>query len=66
MKAKTKELFAFVCEQMTKLDKGEIDVEKAKQQANLCKQANNLLKYELDRAKAISKFKGIEIREIEQ
>jgi hypothetical protein len=36
---------------MEKLDNGQIDVQQAREQSNLCKQANNLLKYELDRAK---------------
>jgi len=47
----TKSLLTFVFNQMEKLDKGEIDVQKAREQGNLCKQANNILKYELDRAK---------------
>lgn len=62
---KTKELFSFVCDQMSKLDKKEIDVEQAKAQANLVKQANNLLKYELDRAVSLSKFENLNIREID-
>lgn len=45
----SKSLFAFVCDQMEQLQADEITVEKAKAQANLAKQANNLLKYELDR-----------------
>lgn len=47
----SKSLLAFVFDQMEKLDKSEIDIETAKAQANLAKQSNNLLKYELDRAK---------------
>lgn len=46
-----KSLLHFVFAQMEKLDKGEIDVEQAKAQANLSKQANNALRYELDRTK---------------
>ena len=42
-----------------------ISVEEAKAQANLLKQSNNLMRYELDRALAIVKFEGIEIRDIE-
>jgi hypothetical protein len=42
-----------------------ISVEEAKAQSNLIKQANNLLRYELDRAVAIQKFDNIEIRNIE-
>ena len=47
----SKSLLHFVFEQMEKLDSGQIDVQQAREQSNLCKQANNLLKYELDRAK---------------
>jgi len=47
----SKSLLAFVFDQMEKLDKGEIDTQTASEQAKLAKQANNLLKYELDRAK---------------
>lgn len=46
-----KSLLAFIFDQMDKLDNKEIDVETAKAQSNLCKQANNALKYELNRAK---------------
>ena len=42
---------------MEKLDAKEIDNETAKSQANLSKQANNALKYELDRANTIMKLK---------
>jgi hypothetical protein len=42
-----------------------ISVEEAKAQANLLKQSNNILRYELDRAIAIQKFDKIEIRNIE-
>ena len=47
----SKSLLGFVFEQMEKLDKGEIDNAQAREQSNLIKQANNLLKYELDRSK---------------
>jgi hypothetical protein len=46
-----KSLISFLFEQMDKLDKSEIDVNTAKAQADLAKQVNNSLKYELDRAK---------------
>ncbi len=46
----SKSLFTFICNQMEMLDKDVITVEKAKAQSALAKQANNLLKYELDRA----------------
>lgn len=45
---KIKELLDFTCLMMKKLDKKEIDVEEAKAQANLIKQANNIMRYELD------------------
>ncbi|MCP4355972.1 MAG: hypothetical protein GY793_10160 [Proteobacteria bacterium] len=68
-----KSLIAFLFNQMEKLDEGKIDVQKAREQANLSKQVNNAMKYELDRAKvkmeltkhnAIYKD-GINLREIE-
>lgn len=70
----SKSLFSFICDQMDKLQESSISVEQAKAQANLAKQANNILKYELDRASVLMKIaefnmenKGnkIEIREIE-
>ncbi len=70
----SKSLFAFVCDQMEKLTTDEITVEKAKAQANLAKQANNLLKYELDRANTQMKITifnkenidgKVELRELE-
>jgi hypothetical protein len=51
-----KSLLAFIFGQMEKLDNNEIDVEKAKAQAHLAKQANNSLKYELDRANTLVKI----------
>jgi len=45
-----KSLLHFIFDQMEKLDKKEIDINEAKTQALLAKQANNALKYELDRA----------------
>ena len=64
--ASTKGIFKHLCDQMDKLNAQVISVEEAKAQANMAKQANNLLKYELDRATATAKF-GIDlnIREIE-
>lgn len=47
----TKSLLSFVFGQMEKLDEGLMSVEEANAQANLTKQATNILKYELDRAK---------------
>lgn len=68
-----KSMIAFLFDQMDKLDKDIIDVQKAREQANLSKQVNNAMKYELDRAKtkmeltkhnAIYKD-GLDLREIE-
>ena len=68
-----KSMIAFLFSQMEKLDKGEIDVQKAREQANLSKQVNNAMKYELDRTRvqmeltkhnAIYKD-GVNLREIE-
>lgn len=60
-----KELFSHAFDMMMLLKSKAISVEEAKAQANLLKQSNNLLKYELDRALAISKYENIEIRDIE-
>lgn len=49
----SKSLLEFIFIQMEKLDKNQINTEKAREQANLCKQANNVLKYEIDRAKVL-------------
>lgn len=68
-----KSMIAFLFNQMDKLDKDEINVQKAREQANLSKQVNNAMKYELDRAKikmeltkhnAIYKD-GLDLRDIE-
>jgi hypothetical protein len=70
----SKSLFSFICDQMEKLQESSISVEQAKAQANLAKQANNILKYELDRASVLMKIaefnrenenNKVEIREIE-
>lgn len=68
-----KSLLHFVYGQMEKLDKKEIDVQTAKAQADLAKQANNVMKYELDRANLLMKLDShnrenkaeINLREIE-
>lgn len=44
-----KSLLHFLFDQMEKLDGGKISVETAREQANLAKQANNCMKYELQR-----------------
>ena len=58
----SKSLFAMICDQVEKLDKNEIDVEQAKAQSNLFKQANNILKYELDRANTQIKVRDFNLR----
>ena len=61
--ANTKAIFKHLCDQMDKLNSKVISVEEAKAQANMAKQANNLLKYELDKAVAIAKY-GEDINEM--
>lgn len=51
-----KSLLHFICDQMNKLDQGSITVDQAKAQANLAKQANNSLRYELERAELLIKL----------
>lgn len=64
--ASSKAIFEHLCDQMSKLNAKVINIEEAKAQSNLAKQANNLLKYELDRAVAKAKFKeDFELRDIE-
>jgi hypothetical protein len=46
-----KSLIAFLFDQMNKLDENKITAEDAKAQANLAKQVNNAMKYELDLVK---------------
>jgi len=69
----SKSLLSFVFTQMEKLDNNEIENDQAREQGNLVKQANNLLRYELDRAKVKMKLTehnaiykdGLNLREIE-
>lgn len=63
----SKSLLHFIFNQMEKLDKKEITVQEGQAQANLSKQANNLLNYELKRAQTLLSLKGSDIilREIE-
>jgi hypothetical protein len=65
----TKSLFAHLCIQMEKLDKGEIDAATASAQAKLVAQCNNLLNYELKRAVIINAVESNnakdKVREIE-
>ena len=65
-KVNSKELLKHSFNTMMLLKAKSISVEEAKAQSNLLKQSNNLLRYELDRALAISKFEGIKIRNIEE
>lgn len=68
-----KSMLAFIFGQMEKLDRDEIDVQKAREQANLAKQANNAMKYELDRSKVLMELAkhnavykdGLNLRNIE-
>ena len=60
----TKILLKHAFETMTLLKEGKVNVEDAKAQANLLKQSNNILKYELDKAIALKKYEGIQIKEI--
>jgi hypothetical protein len=68
-----KSLIAFLFDQMHKLDNNEIDIHTAREQANLSKQVNNAMKYELDRVKVLMTLaehnaiykNGLNLREIE-
>lgn len=64
-----KSLFHHLCNQMEKLDNGEIDVAQASAQAKLVSQCTNLLNYELKRAAIINQLESINakdsIRQIE-
>lgn len=62
----SKELLKHAFNTMMLLKSKAIDVEEAKAHANLLKQSNNILKYELDRAVAMQKYSEIEIRNIEE
>jgi len=61
----TKEFLKHLHNTMMMLKQKMISIEEANQQANLVKQANNLLRYELDKAKAIAKYENININNIE-
>lgn len=69
----SKSLLHFIFNQMEKLDAKEITVQEAQGQANLAKQANNILMYEIKRAdiqmrlaqhNAVLKD-GLKLREVE-
>ena len=61
----TKIIFNHIINQMSKLDSKQISVEEAKAQANLAKQANNILNYELNKSIAKAKFENLVINEIQ-
>lgn len=63
--ANAKELFSHSFDMMMLLKQKVVSVEEAKAQSNLLKQANNILRYELDRAIAEKKYENLNIREIE-
>jgi hypothetical protein len=56
MKKNNKELLFHIFEQMKKLDKKEITHEEAKAQASLAKQANNSMRYEIEKAALLLKL----------
>lgn len=68
-----KSLLHFLFDQMEKLDNGSIDINQANTQANLVKQANNLMRYELDKVKVLISMsehnttysKNLELRDVE-
>jgi hypothetical protein len=64
-----KDLLQFIFRQMEKLDEKKISPEIAKEQANLAKQANNSLRYEIEKAALLFKLEQsksqVEINEIE-
>ena len=68
-----KSLVAFLFDQMHQLAQGEITKEDAREQANLAKQVNSQMRYELERAKVVMELSkhnaiykdGANLREIE-
>lgn len=64
-KANSKEMLRHAFDMMKLLKSGSVTVDEAKAHASLLKQANNVLKYELDRAVAVQKYAQISIRDIE-
>lgn len=63
--ANSRGLFQHSFDLMQSLRDKNVSVEEAKAQANLLKQANNILRYELDRAIALNKYEDLDLREIE-
>jgi hypothetical protein len=64
-KVNSRELLSHAFDMMMMLKAKVISVDEAKEQSNLLKQSNNLLKYELDRAIAFKKYENLDLREIE-
>ncbi len=64
-KTNSKELLKHAFNTMMLLKGKAISVEEAKAQAQLLKQSNNILRYELDKALAISKFENLQLNKIE-
>lgn len=72
-KANSKGLLEFLFDQMDKLDNKEIDVQTARAQSELAKQANNVLNYEIKRAETMMSLEkhnteyqsSIKIRDVE-
>lgn len=68
-----KSLLHFIYNQMEKLDNKEIEINQAKAMAELAKQANNMLKYEIDRVNVLMKLdnhnttnnRDIKLRDVE-
>lgn len=58
MNINSKGILGHLCGQMDKLNDRSITTEEAQAQANLAKQANNLLKYELQKAKTLATNAG--------
>lgn len=65
-----KDLLAHLFKQMELLDKNKISIDTAKEMANLAKQANNSMKFELERTSLMLKIEqagsALEIRDIEK
>lgn len=64
-KVNSRAILKHTFETMVLLRENKIGVDEAKAQANLIKQTNNILKYELDRAVAKQKYENLDLRNIE-
>ena len=65
-KANSAELLKHAFDTMMLLKSKAISVDEAKEQANLIKQSNNLLRYELDKAIAVARIENLLITNIEE